>query len=316
MIVTLDLTRLLNDRKITKEEHDRLLALGTVATGYLAFNILIAFGVIGVSAGIILLVPNPIAGIIVGAVLLAGGLLVYANDLKQWEVLANITVLVGALVLAGGGVVLFNASAMVFLAIAAGFAVIGVLSGSGLLVSLSILALSSTVGARSYYEDATYLLGIEEPTVTVLLFSVVALATFLISKALPPVHERLAIIASRTSIFLVNLGFWIGSLWGDAVETADLVIPELAFSVGWAAGLVGLGIWAAVRGRRWVVNVVAIFGAIHFYTQWFEHLGAQPGSVLGGGIAGLLIAFALRQFNRRANVVGGEPAGEGLQAEP
>jgi hypothetical protein len=315
MIVTLDLTRLLNDRKITKDEHDRLLALGTVATGSLAFNILIAFGVIGVAAGIILLVPNAFAGIIVGAVLLAGGLLVYANDLKQWEVLANITVLVGALVLAGGGVVLFNASPTVFLAIATGFAVIGVLSGSGLLVSLSVLALSSAIGARTFYDQATYFLGIEEPTVTVFLFSAVALATFLISKTLPPVHERLAIIASRTSIFLVNLGFWIGSLWGDTLEFAGLVIPDLAFSVVWAAGLVGLGIWGAARGRRWVVNVVAIFGAIHFYTQWFEHLGAQPASVLGGGIVGLVIALALRQFNHRDDSAGGEPAGEELPAE-
>jgi hypothetical protein len=29
--------------------------------------------------------------------------------------------------------------------------------------------------------------------------------------------ERLAITVARTSVFLVNLGFWIGSLWGNSL---------------------------------------------------------------------------------------------------
>jgi iron complex transport system permease protein len=53
-----------------------------------------------------------------------------------------------------------------------------------------------------------------------------------------------------------------------------------------------------VANRRWVVNVAAVFGAIHFYTQWFEQLGPSPFSVLGGGL--LLIGFgaALAWFNK------------------
>lgn len=301
MIVTLDLTRLLNDGKISREEHDRLLALGTKATGHLAFNILIAFGVIGTAAGIIFLVPNALTGIIVGGLLLAAGLIAYVSDLKQWEVLANICVLVGALVLGGGAIVLTNASVATFLAIALGFAVAAALSGSGLLIALAVLALSSAVGARTYYEDATYFLGIEEPALTILLFSALALVTFLVARRMPARFERLAIIASRTSILLVNLGFWIGSLWGDELAGTGIVISDLVFSLAWAIGLVALGAWGAWRGRRWVVNVAAVFGAIHFYTQWFEHLGAQPGSVLGGGLIGLVLALVLRHFNRRAD---------------
>ena len=38
--------------------------------------------------------------------------------------------------------------------------------------------------------------------------------------------------------------------------------------------------WAVKANRRWVINLVAVFGAIHFYTQWFERLGADPLSVL------------------------------------
>ncbi len=301
MIVTLDLSKLLSEGKITKDEHDRLLVLGTKATGSLVFNILIAFGVIAVAAGIIVLVPNPTTGIVIGGSLLAGGLAVHAAGLKQWEMLANICVLVGALVLGGGVIVLSDASVAAFLAIAAGFAVAGTIAGSGLLVCLAVLALSSAIGARTGYEHATYFLGIEEPALTIILFSAVALGAFLASKALPEAHERLAIIASRTSIFLVNFGFWIGSLWGDRIGQAGPYISEYIFSVGWVIGLIGLGAWAALRQRRWVINVTAVFGAIHFYTQWFEHLGAQPASVLVAGLLAIGFAMAMRHFNRKAD---------------
>ena len=52
MKVTLDLSKLLEDGKITREEHDRLAALGATGTGSLAFNILNAFGVVAVAAGV------------------------------------------------------------------------------------------------------------------------------------------------------------------------------------------------------------------------------------------------------------------------
>ena len=112
---------------------------------------------------------------------------------------------------------------------------------------------------------------------------------------------------------LVNFGFWIGSLWGDplillsrlAGRTAaprldDVVIPHTVFSVAWAAVLIGAALWGMRINRRWLVNVAAVFGAIHFYTQWFETLGATPVSVLLGGIVMLGIALALWTFNKRA----------------
>jgi iron complex transport system permease protein len=51
--------------------------------------------------------------------------------------------------------------------------------------------------------------------------------------------------------------------------------------------------------RRWVVNLVAVFGAIDFYTQWFERLGANPGTVLLAGLITLGAALALFTTNRR-----------------
>ncbi len=304
MIVTLDLTRLLEEGRITEEEAERLRKLGTVSGSMLLFNILIGFGVVAVAAGVIFLVPDALTGVVIGTVLLAAGIGLQFAGARHWSLLSNICVLVGALVLAGGIVVLTEASQLAFVLIALGFAVVAAFARSGLLAALSILALASALGARTGYLHAMYFLGISEPTLTIVLFSALALATFLASKRLPPHYARLGIIAARTCVLLVNLGFWIGSLWGDNVEWANVSVPAIAYTIVWAAGLLILAVWAARGNRRWVVNVAAVFGAILFYTQWFETLGLQPWSVLIGGIGALVFAVGLREFNRRTAPAG------------
>ena len=112
------------------------------------------------------------------------------------------------------------------MAITIGFAAAGIVARSGLLITLAVLAFSSTLGARTGYEHATYFLGIEEPTLTIVVFSILALATYLVSKILPHAYERLAIMAARVSILLVNFGFWIGSLWGDTSEQLGIHVPD------------------------------------------------------------------------------------------
>jgi hypothetical protein len=178
---------------------------------------------------------------------------------------------------------------------------------------LAVLAASACLGARAGYSHALYSLAIFEPTLTVVLFSAVALIAYQASQRLSAEYERLAITAARTSLLLINFGFWIGSLWGDPLmlirsmnaKDASLafmtktVIPATVFSILWAVALLGAGIWAVQVNRRWLVNFVAVFGGIHFYTQWFERLGATPLSVLLGGLVMLASAFALRVLNRR-----------------
>jgi hypothetical protein len=48
-----------------------------------------------------------------------------------------------------------------------------------------------------------------------------------------------------------------------------------------------------------LVNVVAVFGGIHFYTQWFERLGASAETVLIAGLLALGFAVGLRALNAR-----------------
>lgn len=298
MKVTLDLTRLLEEGRISREEHDRLLKLGAAGTGSLAFNILLGFGVVAVSAGMVALVPDPVTGIIIGSIVLAGGLALYGARSTHWEIFAHICVLVGALGLGAGVVIETEGAVAALLGVAIGLAVAGIVARSGLLIVLAVLAFSSCLGARTGYMHATYFLGIEQPTLTVLVFSAVALATFLLSKRVPSAYERLALQAARTSVFLVNLGFWVGSLWGDRSDRLGVTIEAGTFGLVWAVALLAVAIWAARENRRWVVNVAAVFGAIHFYTQWFEHLGANPLSVLVAGVLALAFAVGLWHFNR------------------
>ena len=136
-------------------------------------------------------------------------------------------------------------------------------------------------------------------------------------------YQHLAIIFARVSLILVNFGFWIGSLWGDypgetwargedyrlwsnreAWRAAHLHVPEIAFIAGWAIVPIAVGAWAARANRRWVVTTAAVFGAIEFYTQWFERLGAEPWAIIVAGLGIVAVSIALWRYNLN----GGRPA--------
>ena len=318
MKVVLDLTKLVEEGKLTQAEADRLGQLAAHDTGSLAINILIGLGVVAVAGGAIALSPDPLTAIVIGVIALAIGIGVVFTHWTQWRVLANICILAGALMFGGGVVMIGLGSVTSFLIVAAVFAVAGVVARSGLLIACAVLALSSCIGARTGYVHATYFLGIQEPTLTIVLFGLIALGTYQLSKRLRAEFEGITLVAARVSLLLVNFGFWIGSLWGDRLEwlrsfrdataTSDYneVIPRLWFVIAWALVLLGTGIWAVRANRRWVVTIVAVFGAIHFYTQWFERLGATPLSVLIAGLITLAAAIAIWVVKSR---VKSEPAG-------
>src|SRR5256886_16863028 len=83
--------------------------------------------------------------------------------------------------------------------------------------AMAALALSATVGAATAYDHAMYGLVIRQPSVTVLLFGLLSWLAYRLSLRLATDYQRLAIMFARTCLFLVNLGFWVGSLWGDSL---------------------------------------------------------------------------------------------------
>ena len=297
MKVTLDLDQLLADRKITRAEYEKLGSLAAKSTGSLAFNILIGFGVIAVSGAALALVPTPLTAVVIGLCALVFGLLILRSGSEQWRVLANICVLVGALMTGGGIVVAAKGSLVSILSVAALFAVASLFAKSSLLAVLATLMLSASLGARTGYFHASYFLVIREPTLTITIFSLLAIGAYQLSKKLSPDYERIALASARTSVFLVNFGFWVGSLWGEHSDTRAIVISSTVFAVLWAAALLATAIWSWKQNRRWVLNTVATFGGIHFYTQWFENLGATPGTVLIAGLLALGFAAGLRSMN-------------------
>lgn len=58
MKVTLDLSKLLEEGKLSPAEAERLRALAARDTGSFAINVLVGFGVVAVSAGAVALVPT------------------------------------------------------------------------------------------------------------------------------------------------------------------------------------------------------------------------------------------------------------------
>ncbi len=315
MKVTLDLAKLLSEGVITPVESDRLARLGRADTGTLLVNVLLGFGVVAVSAGCLLLLPNALVGALLGGVLMAAGLGLSMRGPAGWSVVANILILVAALLL-GAGIVLLSQGVtgldligqpvmpayVAYLLVATLFAACAVPARSGLLASLAVLVLFTVLGSSSRYDHAFYELQVRQPLATVVAFSALALAAHAASRVVAWQWARLLTIVARTSLFLVNLGFWVGSLWGDGLEwlhRPSAGIPDTVFALAWAAGLVGVGVWAGRTDRRWVLNLVTVFAGIHFYTQWFEHLGATPGTVLLAGLAMLGFAVFLWRVNQR-----------------
>ena len=306
MRVTLDLSRLLEEGKLSPAEAEQLSALAAHDTGSFAINILVGFGIVAVSAGAVALVPTPVTALILGLVVFTIGLAFTLQGQEQWSLLAQICFVVGTLMFSGSVLTIGKGALAAMLIVTAALAGASIVARSSLLVAAAVLALGACLGARAGYWHATYMLGIYEPLVTIILFSLLALGTYYLSKSLAADYERLALIAARTSMFMVTFGFWVGSLWGDDLllirsllrghrnilikYSAVLDISPLAFVIGWSFVLLGAGIWGVRENRRWVVNVAAVFGAIHFYTQWFERLGAEPLSVLVSGL--LMLAFA------------------------
>jgi iron complex transport system permease protein len=315
--VTLDLSKLVEEKKLSPPEAEQLRALAAGDTYSLAINILVGFGVVAVSAGALALIPTLLTVIVLGLVLSAIGLAFTLQSKEQWSLLARICLVIGVLLFCGGVYATGDGSLAAMLIVTATLAGAAIVARSGLLMAAAVLALGGCLGAHAGYWSATYMLTILEPSLTIALFGLLALATYYLSKSLSADYERLALIAARTSLFMVNFGFWIGSLMGDyaplvrallndnssaAIDLSDSppLIPPLPFVMGWAVVLVGAGIWAVRENRRWVVNIVAVFAAIHFYTQWFERLGFTPLTVLAGGLLMLAFALGLWKFNKRS----------------
>ncbi len=301
MKVTLDLTDLVSRGEITQTEADRLAALGARDTGSLGSNILLGFGAVAVALGGGFLFPTAQSVVVIGTILFVIGIGLVLNKQTRWALFAQICMTVGALGIVGAISYMSDGNFYVNVALAAGLAAAAFVAASGLLGALAVLQFSIALGAGTAYWHGGYFTWVEEPSLTILVLAVLSISLTAVAGPLASAHQRVALIMARTGVLIINLAFLVGSLFGDELPQWGVTIGAPVFSVVWAVLLVVVGLWGVTSNRRWVVNAAAIFGAVHFYTQWFEYLGPNPLSVLGGGV--LLIAFglALRWFNMKVH---------------
>jgi iron complex transport system permease protein len=286
--------------KLTRDEAERLKTLASHDTSTLAINALMVCGAAAVSAGILALNPSFAAGAALGIALVLVGLAVTFRGSEQCSLLGTATTIIGALLLSGGVIGLFEGAFAGTRFTGALLFGLAVLVRSSFLMALVPSPVAPALGSTGYIH-ATFMLIVSEPAITIIVFSLLAAAAYFLSQQLDPAYEKLALVFARVSLLLVNFGFWVGSLWGDypgeGWRAASLHIPDYVFVIGWAILLVAVGIWGAYENRRWVVNTAATFGAIHFYTQWFERLGAQPWAIIVAGLTVVAVAVALWRYN-------------------
>lgn len=200
------------------------------------------------------------------------------------------------------------------------------------LTAIAIVPLAAALSSSTSYWHASYSIAIYEATLTILQMSVLALASLWASVTTPERLARHARILGQMALIWINMAFWIGSLWGDvmgfhlwgprwtevtqgiqdwhtkseawraaneAFEATTITLSADLFAAVWALGIVTVSAWAAYTARRAVLNISVVFGAIHFYTQYFERLEATPVAFLIAGIIAILAAWGLWQLNRR-----------------
>ena len=284
MKIVLNIKELLEQGQIDQTEYDKLLLLSKRETTSLALNLLLGLGIVATSIGAIALAPSPYSCFIFGLIVSVIGLLFKIKASDQWIVF-SITCLISGLLMSSAAIVWFedywfqtityrSISIMVFIL---GFS--AYFLKSSLLFALSVLSLSTLLSLGVGYKSGSYFIWVEYPLLTIVTFSVLSICFYLLSKKVNADDEKLLITGSRVSVLLVNLGFWVGSLWGDI-----WLEPAYFFSITWALAILGTGFWAWKANRVWLINVLGVFGSIHFYTQWFEILGAQPLSLFMGGV--------------------------------
>ena len=303
MRIVLDLTKLVAEGKLTPTQAAELQALAKTDASFFAISILMAFGVVAIAAGVMALVPSAITAIALGLVLAGGGVVVSLRSGPQWSLLGTAVTIVGALIASAGIVgqcqphwIGFGIASILLIGLA-------IAIRSAFLSALTVLSLAGLLGSTTGYDFASYFLEVQEPTITIVVFSLLALAAYFIGLRVSADYERLTFSFARLSLVMVNFGFWIGSLWGDNPGRSwrhgvtNPTIPDYVFVIVWAVALIGVGIWATRAGRRFVVNTAATFAAIHFYTQWFERLGADPMTIALAGLLLVAVAVGLWRYN-------------------
>ncbi|MEL6752825.1 MAG: hypothetical protein AAFO57_02265 [Pseudomonadota bacterium] len=323
MKISLDIDALIADGTVPRELGEVLRARGKPAAGgTVAISVLLIFGAIAVAGGVLAYDPSATVGLLLAATALGAGFTVQNMLGAPWRLLAHGLAIMGGLGLAGWVGAEFHDHESAFwppVAITLIFGAIAAAFRNTFLAVMATLSLGAVIGSGTGYWHASYMLVVRESFITIALFGALAAGAYALRDRIRDAWQGLSTAVARTAVIMVNFGFWVGSLWGDHIgehwyagdswqAAADwresaLYLPEAVFSIGWAAALFAL-ILKAPRGGFLSVSSIVFLG-IHFYTQIFETLGAEPFTMILGGVLAVAIAVYL---SRRAFLTSGASA--------
>jgi iron complex transport system permease protein len=177
-----------------------------------------SFGAVAVAAGIIALEPAFTTGAALGVALVAIGVGISFFAAKQWGLLGTATTIIGALLLAGGVIGFAEAdfaglafSALLFLALA-------VAIRSNFLIALVPLVLAGALGSSTGYAHAVYMLTVNEPSITIAFFALLAGAAYIVLAArrasLPAVGDHFCPSVANSRQFRLLDRLAVGRLSG------------------------------------------------------------------------------------------------------
>jgi hypothetical protein len=276
-------------------------------------NILLTFGILAISAGILALKPALTTISILGSSLILFGLCVERISHEKWHFLANIFIVLGALMLPAILLKLNYWYLNKYLMTALIYLFFGFLAKSAMLLFFSILMVVAALNNFSYELN---LIIIQGTSFIIVVFSLLGLISYIVSKKLQPVYERLCHFYALSAWVIANLGFWIGSVWGDKIYSgrtenieqqllegsANLLIfiPNYVFSIIWGISLLIILWWAITCGKSFLANLSIAFLSIHFYTQYFEYLDTHPIILILAGLIGILVGVGVWYYNEHS----------------
>ncbi|MGB1234352.1 MAG: hypothetical protein ACPG5U_01305 [Planktomarina sp.] len=265
------------------------------------------------------------------------GALVTLIALARWRApqLANRFVIGGLLAMGGAvhvtGLLSFEVAgwlSVVFSGyVAALLFAVGTLINVRLITALAIIPIAQMLDTGTFYWHAIYAFYAPETTLQIIQMAlVIGVCVVALRRVDGSVAPHLKILMLMAFI-LMNMNFWVGSLWTDYVgehmlgygwssrgdtdysEWWDVrnafrertwVITDWAAAVAWAIVLTGLMAWFAKTAQRGLLNVTLTFAAIHLYTQCFELFGSEPLVFVGIGLTALPAAWGIKQVDRWA----------------
>ncbi len=294
MKVTLNISKLLEQGKITKDEYLRLNSLADPPTTFINTKLLVGLSILAISISGVFLPRSPEATLLTGIGLRL--FTIFISKLPNWQILKTISSLAGALFMGAGIIWMGEGSHVAFLLVTFLFALLGLYSKDKLLIILSVLSLTFIPTGITAESSWDYFMPFRDPILTISIHTILIIVGYQLSFNLRNHAEQLAIVAARTAVIVVNLGFWVGAIWGSSSGLIPLNISAGWFSIIWILTLVYAALWASRAKRPWLQNVLSLSVGIHLYTQWFTNFGVSLFTLLPAVILATVIAFLIWKY--------------------